>query len=179
MKLYREITDDIKAANRFSLANKLVIFFFNRGFHALFMYRISNLLYRWRIPLLPMIFTRFIQIIYAIDIDYKATLSGGIVIVHGVGLVIGSGVYIDTNAILFHGVTLGRRGIGPVISLTDGFPKIGKDCIICTGATIIGKVTIGENSIIGANCVISQNIPSNSICKLPADHFVIINKNSN
>lgn len=179
MKLYKQIIEDIKAANRFSLANKLVIFFFNRGFHALLMYRLSNLLYRWKIPLFPMIFTRLIQIIYAIDIDYKASLSGGIVIVHGVGLVIGSDVYIDTNVILFHGVTLGRRGIGPVISQTDGFPKIEKNCIICAGATVIGKVTIGENTVIGANCVVDRNIPSNSVCKLPADHFVIINKLSN
>lgn len=49
----------------------------NRGFHALLFYRISHFLYNYKIPLLPLIFTRIIQIIYGIDIDYRAKLEGG------------------------------------------------------------------------------------------------------
>src|SRR6202051_2470125 len=113
MKLYENIIEDLRAAKRFSLTNKIIIFFFNRGFHALLFYRISNILYKYKIPLLPLILTRIIQILYSIDIDYRACLNGGIVIVHGVGLVIGSGVQINSNVIIFHGVTLGRKGIGP------------------------------------------------------------------
>src|ERR1700710_787520 len=102
MKLFKNIALDINAAKSFSRANKVVIFFFNRGFHALLNYRIANLLYQLRVPVLPMILTRIIQIFYAIDIDYKATLKGGIVIVHGVGLVIGSDAKIGGNVTLFH-----------------------------------------------------------------------------
>src|SRR3954470_10127129 len=118
MKLLKNINEDIRFAKRFYKINVVAVFF-NRGFHAILFYRISNKFYKWKIPVLPLILTRIIQILYAIDIDYKANLNGGIVIVHGVGLVIGGGVQIDSNVVLFHGVTLGRRGIGPKISNTD------------------------------------------------------------
>jgi serine O-acetyltransferase len=176
MKLFKNINEDLNAAKRFSLAGKGTIFFLNRGFHALFYHRIANLFYRYKIPLIPAILTRIIQILYAIDIDYRAKLNGGIVIVHGVGLVIGSGVQIDSNVILFHGVTLGRRGVGPVISPSDGFPVIEENCIICTGAVLIGAISIGKNTTIGANCVVTTNIAANSICKIPVNQFVINNK---
>ncbi|MDB5016992.1 MAG: transferase hexapeptide repeat containing protein [Mucilaginibacter sp.] len=176
MKLYKCINEDLKAAEKFSLTNKTIIFFFNRGFHALMFYRLANLFYRYKIPVLPAILTRIIQIFYSIDIDYKAEINGGIVIVHGIGLVIGAGVKINSNVILFHGVTLGRRGIGPTISKNDGYPFIEEDCIICTGAMLLGNITIGRNTTIGANCVITSSVPSNSICKIASDHFVTYNK---
>jgi serine O-acetyltransferase len=176
MKLFKSINEDLNAANRFSLASKSTIFFLNRGFHALFYHRIANLFYRFKIPIIPAILTRMVQILYAIDIDYRAKLNGGIVIVHGVGLVIGAGVEINSNVILFHGVTLGRRGVGPVISVNDGFPVIEENCIICTGAVVIGNINIGKNTTIGANCVITTNIAANSVCKIPGNHFVINNK---
>ncbi|WP_259067122.1 serine O-acetyltransferase [Mucilaginibacter sp. X4EP1] len=176
MNLFKEINDDLKAAKRFSLTNKAIIFFFNRGFHALLFYRFSNLFYRCKIPLLPSILTRIVQVLYGIDIDFKAQIKGGIVIVHGVGLVVGSGVIIQPDVILFHGVTLGRRGVGPVISPSDGYPAIERGCIICTGAVLLGNIKIGENTTIGANCLITTNIAANSVCKLPDNHFVINNK---
>ncbi|TWI95620.1 serine O-acetyltransferase [Mucilaginibacter frigoritolerans] len=176
MNLFREINEDLKAGKRFSLVNKAVIFFFNRGFHALLFYRLSNLFYKYKIPVLPAILTRIVQILYGIDIDYKAKINGGIVIVHGVGLVIGSGVEIKSNVILFHGVTLGRRGVGPIISPSDGYPVIEEGCIICTGAILLGNINIGNYTTIGANCLIINNIPANSVCKLPHDNFVINNK---
>ncbi len=176
MNFFKNINKDLSAAKKFSLVNKAKIFFSNRGFHALLYYRVANKLYRLKIPFLPSILTRIIQILYAIDIDYKATLSGGIVIVHGVGLVIGAGSKISSNVILFHGVTLGRRGIGPEIADNDGFPAIEEDCIICTGAILIGPIVIGKNTTIGANCVIADNIPSNSVCKMISNNYITYNK---
>ncbi len=175
MKLLKNINKDINVAKIFYKVSTSAIIF-NRGFHALLFYRIAHKLYKWKIPLLPLIFTRIIQIAYAIDIDYKANLDGGIVIVHGVGLVIGCGAQVSSNVVLFHGVTLGRRGIGPVISNTDGFPTIEEDCIVCTGAVILGDIIIGKNTTIGANCVVTNNIPPNSIYKIPNSHFVTYNK---
>jgi serine O-acetyltransferase len=175
MKLLKNINKDINVAKKFLHVNKIAIFF-NRGFHALLFYRIANTLYKWKIPVLPLIFTRVIQVIYAIDIDYKATLEGGIVIVHGVGLVIGSGAQIRSNVVLFHGVTLGRRGIGPHISKTDGFPTVEEDCIICTGAVLLGNIVIGKNTTVGANCVVTNNLAPNTIYKIPSSNFVTYNK---
>ena len=175
MRLLSRISKDISVAKKFYRVNEILIFF-NRGFHALLFYRIANKFYKWKIPVLPLILTRVIQILYAIDIDYKASLDGGVVIVHGVGLVIGSGARVGTNVVLFHGVTLGRRGIGPTISDTDGFPFIEEDCIICAGAVLLGKIVVGKNSTIGANCVVTNNVSSNTIFKIPSSHFVTYNK---
>ena len=111
----------------------------NRGIHCLLFYRLSHLLYKYRIPLLPLIFTRIIQIVYGVDIDYRAQLEGGIIIVQ---------------------VTIGVRG-GE--SSDIGFATIEKNCTIYTGAKILGSVIIGKNSIIGANVVVTKNIPANSI----------------
>ncbi len=175
MKLLKNINKDINVAKKFYKVNLFAVLF-NRGFHALLFYRLSNKFYRWKIPILPLVFTRIIQILYAIDIDFKANLEGGIIIVHGVGLVIGSGVRIFSNVVLFHGVTLGRRGIGPTISSTDGFPTINEGCIICTGAALLGNITIGKNTTIGANCVVTHNIAPNQVYKIPDSHFVTYNK---
>lgn len=132
----------------------------NRGIHCLLFYRLSHLLYRYRIPLLPLILTRIIQIVYGVDIDYRAQLKGGIIIVHGIGLVIGSGVIIKSKVTLFHQVTIGVRG-GENKDM--GFAIIEQNCTIYTGAKILGSITIGENSIIGANVVVTKDIPINSI----------------
>jgi serine O-acetyltransferase len=176
MNFFKNVNEDLNAAKKFSLVSKAKIFFSNRGFHALLYYRIANILYKCKIPFLPSILTRIIQIFYAIDIDYRADLKGGIVIVHGVGLVIGSDVKINPNVIIFHAVTLGRRGIGPIIAENDGFPIIEEDCIICTGAILIGNITIGRNSVIGANCVVTEDIPANTVCKIPSNNFIKYNK---
>jgi len=173
MSLIDDIKTDLIANKKFSNANKVLIFISNRGFHAVLFYRLSNLFFKCNIPLIPMVLTRIIQVFYSIDIDYKASIMGGLVIVHGVGLVIGYDTTIKENVILFHGVTLGRRGIGAVISETDGFPVLHENCIICAGAKIIGKINIGANSIIGANCVITKSVSENQVVKINELSMVI------
>ncbi|WP_295768813.1 serine acetyltransferase [uncultured Mucilaginibacter sp.] len=137
----------------------------NRGFHAVLLYRISHSLFHKRIPIIPLVLTRIVQITYAIDIDFKATLHGGIIIIHGVGLVIGQGAVIHERCILYHGVTLGRRK--QIVELTndDGFPTVGADCVLGAGCKIIGKVNVGHNSLIGPNVVLTHDAPINSIVK--------------
>lgn len=61
----------------------------NRGIHALVNYRIANFLYKRKVLFLPLVLTRIVHIVYAIDIDYKAEIEGGIIIIHGVGFGIG------------------------------------------------------------------------------------------
>ena len=143
----------------------------NRGIHCLLFYRLSHLLYKYRVPLLPLILTRIIQIVYGVDIDYRAQLEGGIIIVHGIGLVIGSGVFIKNKVTLFHQVTIGVRG-GENKDI--GFATIEENCTIYAGAKILGSITIGKNSIIGANVVVTKNIPTDSI--VTTDTKLVIRK---
>lgn len=134
----------------------------NRGFHSLLFYRMANALYKKRIPILPLILTRLIQILYAIDLDYKSEIKGGVIIVHGVGTVIGHGAIINKGTVIYHQVTIGIKGTPN----NDGFATIESDCVLGAGSKILGKITIGQNSIIGANVVVTKPIPANSIVTL-------------
>lgn len=98
---------------------------------------------------------------YACYISRNVTLGERISFRHPVGVVIGEGVYIGNDVIIFQNVTLGAAKKG------DGakglYPKIGDRCTIFAGAVIVGDVTIGEDCVIGANVVVSENIPNNTI----------------
>lgn len=124
----------------------------SRGFHALLFYRVSNITYKKKIPVIPMVLTRIIQILYSIDIDYKAEIDEGLIIYHGVGLVIGSGVKISRNCTVFHNVTLGRS-----FGKDEGMPTIGEGVFIGTNATILGGVYIANNSKVGANSLVVKS----------------------
>ncbi len=78
--MFKEINEDLTILKEKFKVSKLFVLLSNRGIHALIFYRVANKLYRLKIPLLPLLLTRVIQIIYAIDIDYRARLEGAIVI---------------------------------------------------------------------------------------------------
>jgi len=99
------------------------------------------------------------------NVDFWAGQRGvragaGLCLIHPGNILIGSGVEIGENCLIFHEVTIGR---GP----TPGHPKIGNNVDIYVGARILGGVTIGDHSMIGANCVVTQNIPPRSIVVPP------------
>ena len=136
----------------------------NRGFQALLLYRISRALWRRGVPLLPLVLTRLVQHLYAIDISPAAELGPGMVIVHGFGLVIGNQTKIAGQCILFHGVTLGDRGSEWVgASIPDGHPVVGWGCMFGAGAKVLGPISIGDNCVAGANSVILKSVPAHSI----------------
>lgn len=148
MSLIKEVILDLKAVD----AHPIIAFLSNRGFHALLAYRISNRLWRWRIPVIPLILTRIIQILYAVDIDYRAAIDGGVLIVHGFGLVIGSGVRIvGGGQRIYHGVTLGIAH-----QPDDGFPTIGPNVMLGAGCFVLGKIDVPANCLVPANRVITQ-----------------------
>lgn len=149
--MIKEIVEDIRLTNTHWL--KAVIS--NRGFHALLFYRLSNWLWKRRIPLLPLILTRIIQIIYSIDIDWRARISGGVTIVHGVGLVIGEKASVGRGCKLYHRVTLGISH-----SENDGFPQLEEDVLVGAGAKILGNVRLGKGCKIGANAVVLKDVPA-------------------
>lgn len=136
----------------------------NRGLQAITLYRLSHLLWRKRVPLLPLALTRLAQTLFAIDIAFQAELGPGVVIVHGFGLVIGSEVVLEGDCFLYHGVTLGDRGSEWVGSdRPDGHPVVEKNVMIGAGAKVLGPIRIGRGSIIGANAVVLRDVPPLSI----------------
>jgi len=162
MSVFKDFRADLQFLKERYEVSKLVAIFTNRGIHALLCYRIAHCMHRRRVPLFPLILTRIIQVFYSIDIDYKAKLEGGIIIIHGVGLVIGGGAIVKTRTVVYHQVTLGIKGSGQ----RDGFPTINEGCILCAGAKLFGAIVIGENSIIGANVVVTSNVDKGSLVKM-------------
>lgn len=136
---------------------------FNRGFHALLCYRIAHYLHGTPLSVLGFVLTRLCQIVYGIDIDPRARIAGGVLIYHGVGLVIGQGVEIEKRVILFQGVTLGIKRV----LKDDGFPHIESDVVIGAGAKLFGPIRIGRRTMIGANAVVTIDIPPCSVVRVP------------
>lgn len=90
----------------------------NRGFHALLSYGFANWFWKRNVPLLPLAITRIIQILNAIDIDYRAKIQDGTLIIHGTDLVIGSGAQVGSGAKLLGGIHVGdgaKVGANPVV----------------------------------------------------------------
>lgn len=154
MGFWKEVRQDIRAQNMHPLA----AFLASKGVHALLAYRIAHRLYRAHIPLLPFLLSRTIQVLYGIDIDCRAHLEGGITILHGVGLVIGAGASVGEGTRLYHGVTLGLAHREP-----DGFPQVGRHCLLGAGAKLLGPITVGDDCIVGANAVVTQDVPTASL----------------
>lgn len=99
---------------------------------------------------------------YGSFIGHTAVFDGRPLFPHGIkGIFIAGGSRIGKNCIIFHHVTLGANPLPN--SKTTGVPKIGHNCYIGAGATIIGAIRIGNNCRIGANCTVFADIPDNSI----------------
>lgn len=82
---------------------------------------------------------------------------------HGLhGIFISNKAKIGKNVVIFHQVTIGSNSLAD--SSNNGSPEVGDNVYIGCGAKIIGNVRIGENSRIGANCIITKNVPANSLC---------------
>jgi len=137
---------------------KVEILFAYPGFWALFWYRISNLLFVWRFPLLPRIIMGVVRLLTAIDIHPGAKISkGGVFIDHGAGVVIGATSEIGAGTTVYHQVTLGASG-KPVAKGERRHPIVGKGCVLGAGTKLIGAIQIGDGVVTGANSVVTKSI---------------------
>ncbi|GAB4307285.1 MAG: serine O-acetyltransferase [Pseudothermotoga sp.] len=93
------------------------------------------------------------------DLHPAATIEPGVVIDHGIGVVIGSTATVGKGTLIYHGVTLGTKKVCP----GKRHPDIGKDVVIGAGAKILGPISVGDRATIGANAVVLHNVPENSL----------------
>jgi serine O-acetyltransferase len=99
---------------------------------------------------------------YGIYISANARIDEGLKLPHPVGIVIGEGVAIGKNVKIFQNVTLGGARIGDAKNMN--YPIIGDNVVIFAGAVIVGNIRIGDNSTIGANSVVLNDVPSGATC---------------
>ena len=96
-----------------------------------------------------------------IEIHPAATIGKNLFIDHGMGVVIGETAIVGDNVTLYHGVTLGSVST----KKEPRHPIIGNNVIIGAGAKILGRVKVGDNAKIGANVVIREDVPEDSVIK--------------
>jgi serine O-acetyltransferase len=129
---------------------------FGRGFHLLLSYRIQKLVLK--IPFIGKFFAKILQYITscltACEISFTSEINGGVYIPHPTGIVIGANVRIGSGVTIYQNVTIGTKftGAATYIEIEDGV-------YIGAGSVIIGTIKIGKNSIIGANAVVTKDVP--------------------
>ena len=138
-----------------AIRSKLELFFNYPGIWAIFWYRIANKLYKKNFKVLARIIMGISQILTNIDIHPGATIGRRVFIDHGIGVVIGETAIIGNDVTIYQGVTLGG------VSLNKGkrHPTIEDNVVIGGGAKVLGDITIGKGSKIGANSVVVKDVP--------------------
>jgi serine O-acetyltransferase len=148
-----------------AIRSKLELFFNYPGIWAIFWYRIANKLYKNNFKILARVIMGISQILTNIDIHPGATIGRRVFIDHGIGVVIGETAVIGDDVTIYQGVTLGG------VSLNKGkrHPTIEDEVIIGGGAKVLGDITIGKGSKIGANSVVVKDVPPYStVVGIPA-----------
>ncbi|HLX56028.1 MAG TPA: serine O-acetyltransferase EpsC [Ktedonobacteraceae bacterium] len=137
-----------------------------QGLWAIFWHRIAHTLYKAHIPFLPRLISQFARLTTGgIEIHPGAKIGKRFFIDHGAGIVIGETTEIGDNVMLYHQVTLGATGWwrpGPG-RLKKRHPTIEDDVTIGVGAAILGAITIGKGSKIGAMALVLESVPPNSV----------------
>lgn len=143
-------------ASRGDVENALVY----SGLHAIWSYRLAHRL--WAKPALrgpARIMTQLTRFLTGIEIHPGATIGRRFFIDHGMGVVIGETAEVGDDVMIYHGVTLGGRTMQQV----KRHPTIGHRVTIGAGAKILGPLTVGDDSAIGANAVVTRDVPAGSI----------------
>ena len=133
---------------------------YDNGMLATVCYRIGHWFNEKKIPIVPFIFNKLSIILTGVDIDPRAKIGPGLLIVHGVGIVIHHSSIVGDNLLILHGVTLGFKDY---LSLDAKAPTLGNNVTLSAGAKILGNITIEDNVLIGANAVVTESIPANSV----------------
>ena len=146
--------------------NKLSLILTYPGVKAVFFHRIANFFQLAKFYLVARIISQLSRFLTGIEIHPGAKIGKNLFIDHGMGVVIGETSEIGNNVTIYHMATLG--GIAPSINsneqrLVKRHPTL-HDCVVVgSGAQILGPVIIGTNSKIGANAVVTKNVPENAV----------------
>ena len=136
------------------------------GVKALFFHRIANFFSVAKFDLMARIISQFSRFLTGIEIHPRAKIGKNLFIDHGMGVVIGETSEIGNNVTIYHMVTLG--GIAPSINSNDQrnikrHPTIEDEVVIGSGAQVLGPVRVGRCAKIGANAVITKDVPEKAV----------------
>jgi serine O-acetyltransferase len=125
------------------------------GLHALWFHRLAHWLWEQKVPVIPRFISHCGRWITGIEIHPGARIGKGVFIDHGMGVVIGETSEVGDYVTLYQGVTLGGTGK----EKGKRHPTVGKNVVIATGAKVLGPITIGDDSKVGAGAVVIRDVP--------------------
>ena len=158
--MFRAVREQIQTVFRGDPAAKstLEIFLCYPGFHAILLHRVGHKLHRAGFTLLARVLSQMIRAATGIEIHPGAQIGRRCFIDHGMGVVIGETTEIGDDVLMYQGVTLGGTGK----EKGKRHPTIGDNVVIGTGAKILGNITIGSHTKIGAGSVVVRSVPDHS-----------------
>ena len=146
--------------------SKLSLILTYPGVKAIFFHKMANFFAIAKFDLIARIISQLSRFLTGIEIHPKAKIGKNLFIDHGMGVVIGETSEIGDNVTIYHMVTLG--GIAPSINSDSQreikrHPTLMNNVVVGSGAQILGPVIIGKNAKVGANAVITKNVPDNAV----------------
>ncbi len=170
MSLFRSIREDVRCVfERDPAASSMtMVLLCYPGLHAVWAHRIQHRLWRANWKLLARVLSQFTRFWTGIEIHPGATIGRGLFIDHGIGVVVGETAIIGDNVTMYQGVTLGGTGKDK----GKRHPTLRDGVFVGNNANILGNITIGEHSRVGAGSVVLRDVPPDStVVGVPA-HIV-------
>lgn len=160
--MFKNLRNDINAVLERDPAAKsaIEVFLLNPGIHALFWHRVAHKLFIWRLIFLAKLISQISRFFTGVEIHPGAKIGKGVLIDHGMGVVIGETAEVGDGCTIYQNVTLGGTGKDK----GKRHPTIGDNVLIGAGAKVLGPFKVGNNSKIAANAVVLSEVPENSTC---------------
>ena len=155
--MFKNINYDIEyiLENDPAARTKLEVFLLYPSVHALILHRLAHRLYKKKRFFISRLISQLNRALTGIEIHPGATIGKGILIDHGMGIVIGETAEVGDRVTIYHGTTLGGTGK----EKGKRHPTVGNDVIIGAGAKLLGPIVVGDNAKIGANAVVLKDVP--------------------
>ena len=146
--------------------SKLGVLLTYPGVKAVFFHRIAHFFCVAKFDLIARIISQFSRFLTGIEIHPKAKIGKNLFIDHGMGVVIGETSEIGNNVTIYHSVTLG--GISPSINSDEQrdikrHPTLLDNVVVGSGAQVLGPIVVGKNAKVGANAVVTKDVPENAV----------------
>ena len=155
--MFKNLKYDIKSILERDPAarNGFEVFFLYSGFHALLWYRVSHFFYKHHLKFIARMISQWGRWATGVEIHPGAQIGRGLLIDHGMGVVIGETTIIGDNCTIYQGVTLGGTGK----EKGKRHPTIGNNVMIGSGAKVLGPFTVGDHAKIAAGAVVLSEVP--------------------
>jgi len=165
MGVFARIREDIAMAQRHDPAahSKAEVVLAYSGVHAVWAYRVTHRLWVGGYRLPARLLSQFTRFLTGVEIHPGASIGRRLFIDHGMGVVIGETAVVGDDVMLYHGVTLGGKSRHGIMPGAQRHPTLHNGVTVGAGAKILGPITLGAWSTVGANAVVTKDAPPRSI----------------